>query len=100
MAAPNFLDVDPRTLHLPTSRPQGADPLKLQRQIARFGKSTTGMPPIWVYRGVDGFLVIFNGVTRATRVAKLLPGTLVRVEVIGNLKIPVGHYPTVGDRLP
>jgi hypothetical protein len=39
-------------------------------------------------------------VTRATRVAKLLPGTPVRVEVIGDQKTPVGHYPTVGDRLP
>ena len=44
--------------------------------------------------------MISNGVTRATRVAKLLPGESVRVEVIGDLKIPVGHYPTVGERLP
>jgi hypothetical protein len=78
----------------------GADPGKLQRQIARFGRSTAGMPAPWVYRGSDGALVISNGVTRATRVAKLLPGALMRVEVIGDLKTPVGHYPTVGDRLP
>jgi hypothetical protein len=96
----DFLDVDPRRLHLPTSARQGADPLKLQRQIARFGKTIVGMPDPWVYRGSDGGLVIFNGVTRATRVAKLLPGVMIRVEVIGNWKIPVGHYPTVGDRLP
>ncbi len=44
--------------------------------------------------------VISNGVTRATRVAKLLPGILMRVEVIGDQKTPVGHHPTVGDRLP
>lgn len=32
MRAPEYLDVDPRTLHLPSMRPTGADPLKLQRQ--------------------------------------------------------------------
>lgn len=100
MPTPAFLDVDPRTLHLPPSSRYGADPGKLQRQIARFGRSTAGMPAPWVYRGSDGALVISNGVTRATRVAKLLPGVLVRVEVIGGQKTPVGHYPTVGDRLP
>jgi hypothetical protein len=65
----DFLDVDPRTLHLPTSARHGADAFKLQRQIARFGKTMAGMPPPWVYRGSDGGLVIFNGVTRATRIA-------------------------------
>jgi hypothetical protein len=100
MPSPVFLDVDPRTLHLPPSSRQGADPGKLQRQIARFGRSTVGMPAPWVYRGSDGALVIFNGVTRATRVAKLLPGALMRVEIIGDQNTPVGHYPTVGDRLP
>jgi hypothetical protein len=100
MPTPVFLDVDPRSLHLPPSSRYGADPGKLQRQIARFGRSTAGMPAPWVYRGTDGALVISNGVTRATRVAKLLPGILIRVEVIGDQKTPVGHYPTVGDRLP
>jgi hypothetical protein len=38
--------------------------------------------------------------TRATRVDKVLPEALLRVEVIGNQKTPVGHDPTVGDRLP
>jgi hypothetical protein len=38
--------------------------------------------------------------TRATRVAKLPPGVLLRVEVIGDQKTPAGHDPTVGDRLP
>jgi len=33
-----------------------------------------------VSRGTDGELVINNGVTRATRIAKLSPGTTVRVE--------------------
>jgi hypothetical protein len=100
MTTPVFLDVDPRTLHLRPSSRSGAEPGKVQRQIARFGRSTVGMPPPWVYRGFDGALVISDGVTRATRVAKLLPGMLIRVEVIGDQKTPVGHYPKVGDRLP
>jgi len=95
-----FLDVDPRTLRLPSSRLAGADPMKLQRQIARHAKSIQGMPPLEVYRGSDGELMIYDGVTRATRVAKLLPGTLVRVEVIDDLTTPVGHFPTVEDMLP
>jgi hypothetical protein len=95
-----FVAVDPRTLHLPCSRLSGADPVKLHRQIAKHGKSTQGMPLVEVYRGTDGELVIYNGVTRATRVAKLLPGQTIRVEVIDDLTTPVGHLPTVGDKLP
>lgn len=95
-----FLDVDPRTLHLPSSRLTGADPVKLQRQIARHGKSIQGMPALEVYRGTDGKLMIYDGVTRATRVAKFLPGQTVRVEVIDDLSTPVGHFPTVEDMLP
>jgi hypothetical protein len=95
-----FRDVDPRELRLPSSRQSGADPTKLQRQIARFGSSTDGMPPLVVYEGTDGFLVVYNGVTRATRIAKLAPGTLVRVEVIGRLRRAYGLDPKIGDRLP
>jgi hypothetical protein len=95
-----FLDVDPRTLHLPTTRPGGADSFKLHRQIARFGKTTQGMPPLEVSRGSDGELMISDGVTRATRVAMLLPGQLVRVEVIDDYPVPVGHLPTIGDTVP
>lgn len=95
-----FVDVDPRTLHLPTTRLTGADPFKLQRQIARFGKSIQGMPIIEVSRGSDGAMMINNGVTRATRVAKLLPGVLVRVEVIDDYPVAVGRLPTIGDMVP
>ena len=52
-----------------------------------------------VKRGSDGELVIFDGVTRATRVAKYLPGTSITVEVTGELKGPLGGLPTVGDKL-
>jgi hypothetical protein len=37
MVAPVFVEVDPRSLHLPPSSRCGADPGKLQRQIVRFG---------------------------------------------------------------
>lgn len=95
-----YLDIDPRLLRLPNSRRQGADSYKLQSQIARFGRSTAGMPALEVYRGSDNELMISDGVTRATRVAKLLPGTLVRVEVLDDLPARFGHLPTVKDQLP
>ena len=95
-----FLDVDPRTLHVPNSRISGADPVKLQQQIAKYAMSVKGMPTVEVYRGSDGELMIYDGVTRATRDAKFLPGQLIRVEVIDDLKSSVGHLPTIGDMLP
>jgi hypothetical protein len=98
--ARQFVHVDPRILRVPPCRPQGADPYKLQQQIARFGASQVGMPAPLVYQGTDGELLLYNGVTRATRIAKLAPGTLVRVEIIGRLRVPVGHHSKIGDLLP
>jgi hypothetical protein len=100
MPKPEFLDVDPRTLHVPPSRLSGADPYKLHQQIARFGAGTSGMPPPWVYRGSDGALMIYDGVTRATRIARLAPGTPIRVEVVREAKVPLGHLPKIGDLIP
>lgn len=74
--------------------------MKLQRQIARFGGSSAGMPPLIVYEGSDGALVVYNGVTRATRMAKMAPGLLVRVEVIGRLRRAFGPEPKIGDLPP
>lgn len=99
MSDREFLRVDPATLHLPGGRRDGADPMKLHRQLARYGLSIDGMPPLEVSRGTDGELVINDGVTRATRVAKYLPGTLVTVEVTGKLPVAVGGLPTVRERL-
>ena len=96
----DFRDVDPRELRVPTSRATGADPYKLQLQIGRFGASTAGMPPIWVFECSDGVLLIANGVTRATRIAKLSPGSAVRVEVIGRLRRAHATDPKIGDLLP
>ncbi len=68
--------------------------------MARFAASTAGMPPPWVYEASDGVLVVYNGVTRATRVAKLSPGTRIRVEVVGNLRRAYAGDPKIGDLLP
>ena len=97
---PDFRDADPRDLRVPPSRPHGADPAKLQRPPALFGRSAVGMPAPWVYEGSDGVLMLYNGVTRATRIAKLAPGTLIRVEVIGRLPKAFATDPTIGDLLP
>lgn len=97
--AREFVEVDPATLHLPGARRDGADPLKLQRQVDRHGSSLVGMPPSEVVRGSDGALMLMDGVTRATRAAKLAPGQLIRVEVTAELRAPVGSAPTVGERL-
>jgi hypothetical protein len=45
-------------------------------------------------------LVLYNEVTRATHLAKLAPGTLTRVEVIGKLPRAFAAHPTIGDLLP
>lgn len=100
MGTPEYIDVDPRTLHLPPNRASGADPVKLSRQIAAYGSSIQGMPAPWVYRGTDGALMIFDGVTRAARAAYLLPGTHIQVEIVGDLSAPCGHTPTIEDHLP
>jgi hypothetical protein len=96
----DFRDVDPGELRVPPSRRQGADPARLQRQIALFGRSMVGMPPPWVYECPDGVLVLYNGVTRATRIAKLAPGTLMQVEVIGQLPKSMAGQPSIQEVLP
>jgi hypothetical protein len=96
----DYRNVDPRELRVPPSRRQGADPAKLARQISLFGRSTLGMPRPWVYEGTDGVLILFNSVTRATRIATLAPGTLIRVEVIGKLPKAFAADPKIGDVIP
>jgi hypothetical protein len=58
------------------------------------------MAPIEVYRAEDGELVIYNGVTRATRAAKLCPGQLVAVQLMGLIGGNGARFPTIGDKLP
>jgi len=96
-----FIDVDPGELYLPPSRRQGADGGKLARQISKHANSLDGMPPLELVRGKDGHLRINDGVTRATRAAKLRPGELVPAEVLQNLPgVDVTKDPKVKDRLP
>ena len=96
-----FIEVDPGELYLPPSRSQGADPGKLARQIAKHRDLLDGMPPLQVVRGGGGHLRINDGVTRATRVAKLRPGVPVLVEVIQDLpNLDVTRMPKVKDTLP
>ena len=95
------LDVDPADLYLPPARSQGADPGKLARQISRHGRSLVGMPPLQLVRGRDGHLRINDGVTRATRAAKLCPGELVPAEVIETIPgLDVTRTPQVKEVLP
>ena len=68
-----FRDIDLSEQRVPPSSRQGADPGKLARQISRVGRSAVGMPPPSAYEGSDGVLMLYNGVTRATRIAKLEP---------------------------
>jgi hypothetical protein len=68
--------VDPRILRVPPSRPSGADLFKLHQQIARYGATNVAMPPILAYECPDGSLLIVDGVTQATRIARLSPGTV------------------------
>jgi hypothetical protein len=96
-----FIDVDPGEFHLPPSRRQRADAGKLARQIGKHGDSLDGMPPLELIRGKDGHFRINDGVTRATRAAKLRPGAVVPAEVIQNLPgLDVTREKKVKDCLP
>src|SRR5258707_12551967 len=97
--SPWIRDVDPNDLRLPPSRANGADPWKLHQQFRRFGSSKDGMPPIFVFEDPDGVLEISDGVTRATRIAKLAPGRTVPVVVIGRYRRSRAGSPCVKDRL-
>ncbi len=92
-------EVDPSELRLPPSRQAGADPWKLHQQIAKYGGSKVGMPPIFVYEDPDGLLEIMDGVTRATRIAKVAPGVTVPVVIIGQYRKSRSHSPRVGEKL-
>ncbi len=92
-------EVDPKDLRLPPSRAGGADQWKLHQQIRRYGASGDGMPPIFVYEDPEGILEIIDGVTRATRIAKMTHGQTVPIIVIGHYRKSRAGSPRVGDRL-
>jgi hypothetical protein len=55
-------------LHVTIADIEGADEEeRAKRQIARFGSSVAGMPPLLASRGKDREFVISYGVTRPTR---------------------------------
>ena len=58
------------------------------------------MPPICAYEDRTGLLVVYDGVTRATRIAKLAPGETVTVEVIGRIRRDCSNLPTIEELLP
>ena len=96
-----FILVDPGDLRLPPSHLGGVDLYKLQLQVAKYGTSIVGMPTPWVHRDKNGLLMLVDGVTRATRVAKYLPGQLITVEITKDRpKADFGKLPTVRDKLP
>ncbi|HEY7120388.1 MAG TPA: hypothetical protein VH475_27615 [Tepidisphaeraceae bacterium] len=92
-------EVLPGELRLPPSRSAGADPWKLHQQIRQFGASTSGMPPILVYEDPDGVMEIIDGVTRATRIAKLAPRQPVPVIIIGRYRRSRANSARIEDRL-
>ena len=95
-----IVQVLPGELRLPHSRASGADPSKLAGQIARFGASADGMPPLLVSRAGNDEMMILDGVTRATRIAKLAPGVTIPVEVFDEYPgKSLRHLPRVKERL-
>ena len=57
------------------------------------------MPPLFVFEDPDGVLEITDGVTRATRMAKLAPGETVPVIVVGRYRRSRANSPSVGERI-
>lgn len=95
-----IIEVDPSRLRVNPSKIQGADPTRHHFQISQFGRSKDGMPALWVAQTSDNELVILNGMTRATRIAKLSPGTTVPVEITEHWRRRGATLPTIGERLP
>lgn len=88
----------PGKLHLPPTRPEGADDYKYARQESEFGASVGDMPAIEVIAGAGEQMVIFNGVTRATRAYRYHPDQRVLVEVTDILPgQDMSRYPTVEE---
>jgi hypothetical protein len=65
----------------------------------QFAARADDMPSIFVYEDPNGIMGIIDGVTRATRIAKLAPGERVPVTMIGNFRRSRSASPRVRDRL-
>ena len=57
------------------------------------------MPPLFVLEDPDGVFEVTDGVTRATRMAKLAPGETVPVIVVGRYRRSRANSPKVKDRI-
>jgi len=87
-------------LRLPPSRRSGADPFKLADQVRAFGTTVQGMPTIQVTRGARDELMINDGVTRATRIARINSDAMIEVEVIDDRPSwNLDNLPRVKERL-
>ena len=94
----DFRWVLPGKLRLSPTRPEGADDYKLAMQVVEYGSSTDGMPPIEVIVGADEEMIIFNGVTRATRAYQYHSDETVLVEVTDVLlSTNMGRYRTIKE---
>jgi len=72
--------------------------MKLADQYKRYGKRSDGMPPIFVTLGKDGEMQSIDGLTRATRMFRYAPGTLVAVEVVKEFpRWNLSNYPRLED---
>ena len=85
---------------MPPSRRSGADPFKLAEQIRQFSDRLAGMPPVQVTRGARGEMMINDGVTRATRIARLRRDATIAVEVIEERPaVSFEHLPRVKETI-
>jgi hypothetical protein len=72
----------PGLLRASVTRLDGADPMKLQDQFNEFGFSAVDMPPVEVTLGMNGEMMINDGMTRATRCCMIDVNQSIAVNVI------------------
>ena len=90
----------PGHLYVPPEWPDGADPMKLQDQFNEHGNDLSELPPLEVIATAGGRLVIFNGVTRATRSYTIDPNKTVPVIVTSTYSnADISHLPTIEQLL-
>ena len=96
----NVRYVQPGGLRCPPERADGADPMKLQDQFNEHGMDTSGMPPLQVIEGKNGQVVIYDGVTRATRSFLVEPTALVPILVTAVYPDwDLSRHPTIEETL-
>lgn len=90
----------PGKLRVPPERVDGADPMKLQDQFNEYENNLSQLPPLEVIAAAGEALVIFNGVTRATRSYMVDPGRVVPIIITASYpNAEVGHLPTIEQLL-